>query len=238
MPLMVSCLTMDTWNTTGHTVLYSVRRLLTLASRPFAAVRGRPRLHSIELSVAPIEPGPLHAARRRASGIEAGQPVSRLPVILVATQAEPDRDAALVGWCASLFRGAACLRIVHVLTIPMTSPLDVPLPQAEEEVRAGLARVARIAVMMGTDAETAVVRHRQPIGGLVEEARRTGAAAVAVRAGGWATPWVRYLLDRSMRRASAGAPCPVITVYLPEPRRLVGVRGAARTNGRMPDVWT
>lgn len=91
--------------------------------------------------------------------------------------------------------------------------------------------MAAIAQTMGVDVETAVLRHREMVDGLAEEAQRIRAAAVVVRGQGVAQPWHHYRLDRAVRTLRPGLPCAVITLHLPEPRPRVWLRESARMPG-------
>lgn len=51
--------------------------------------------------------------------------------ILAGTEGLPEDERALTVLCETLDKGCVHLRIVHVLTIPRTAPLDVAMPEAE-----------------------------------------------------------------------------------------------------------
>src|SRR5215831_13743522 len=120
------------------------------------------------------------------------------------------------------------LRIVHVLTVPLTAPLDVCLPQAEQASARILRRAQAIAGKAGMAVETAILRGRSVGEALVEDARRTGASAIAVRLRSRETVGAHVLLSLTMRRLLRGAPCPVIIVHLPHVEGTGDVGGGLR----------
>jgi nucleotide-binding universal stress UspA family protein len=107
------------------------------------------------------------------------------------------------------------LRIIHVETVPMTAPLDVPLPQAAQESARILRHAQVVAGMAGMAAETAILRGRSVAEALVDDARRSRASAIVVRLRSRETVGAHVLLSLTVRRLLKNAPCPVIIVHLP-----------------------
>jgi len=70
------------------------------------------------------------------------------------------------------------LRIVHVLTVPMTVPIDVSMLEAERRADTLLRRSREIAERFDVLVETAALRGREVGVCLAEEARRTQADAI------------------------------------------------------------
>lgn len=139
-------------------------------------------------------------------------------LVLIGTQGHPEDEIAIRAlWasCAMFNSERLVLRIVHVLTLPMTVPLDVSVPQAEQASARILCRAQAIARTAGMAAETAILRGRSVAEAIVDDARRTGASAIAVRLRGRETVGAHVLLSLTMRRLLRDAPCPVIIVHLP-----------------------
>jgi nucleotide-binding universal stress UspA family protein len=160
-------------------------------------------------------------------------------LVLIGTQGRPEDEIAIRAlWtsCAMFNSERVLLRIVHVLTVPMTGPLDVSLPQAELASARILRRAQAIAGMAGVAAETAILRGRSVAEAIVDDARRTGASAIAVRLRSRETVGAHVLLSLTMRRLLRDAPCPVIIVHLPHATKGMREEGrpgfASRTKDR------
>lgn len=139
-------------------------------------------------------------------------------LVLLGTQGRPEDEVAIrTLWtsCGIFTPERLLLRIVHVLTVPAAAPLDVCLPQAEQASARILRRAQLIAGMAGMAAETAILRGRSVAEALVDDARRTGASAIAVRLRSRETIGAHVLLSLTMRRLLRDAPCPIIIVHLP-----------------------
>ncbi len=135
--------------------------------------------------------------------------------ILVGTEGRPEDERALTALCETLDADHVRLRIVHVLTVPMTVPLDVSMPEAERRADALLRRSREIAERFDVPVETAILRGREVGVCLVEEARRTQADAVCVRFRSRPAPMGHYLVSSTVSVLLSASPCPVITFHLP-----------------------
>lgn len=159
--------------------------------------------------------------RRPADDSLQGYPRNRdAPLILLGTQGRIEDDVAIrTFWtrCGVNPEGVL-LRIVHVLTLPVTVPLNVYLPQAEEKSAHILRRAQVVARTTGATVQTAVLRGRSVAEALVEDARRTSATAIVVRLRSRETLGAHLLLSRTVRGLLTNAPCPVIIVHLPHVR--------------------
>jgi nucleotide-binding universal stress UspA family protein len=134
---------------------------------------------------------------------------------LVGTEGRPEDERALTVLCESLDADHVRLRIVHVLTVPMTVPLDVSMPEAERRADALLRRSREIAERFGVPVETALLRGREVGACLVEDARRTRADAVCIRFRSRPAPLGHYLVSSTVSVLLRASPCPVITFHLP-----------------------
>ncbi len=135
--------------------------------------------------------------------------------LLVGTEGRADDERALTGLCSALDRDRMVLRIVHVLTVPQTVPLDVAMPDAERHANQVLERSREIAERFDVPVETAVLRGREVGTSLVEEARRCGADAVYVRYRSRPAPLGHYVVGATVSTLLSSAPCPVITLHFP-----------------------
>jgi nucleotide-binding universal stress UspA family protein len=134
---------------------------------------------------------------------------------LVGTEGHPEDERALTALCETLDADHVRLRIVHVLTVPMTVPLDVSMPEAERCADVLLRRSREIAERFDVPVETAVLRGREVGASLVEEARRTQADAVCVRFRSRPAPLGHYLVSSTVSVLLSSAPCTLITFHLP-----------------------
>lgn len=135
--------------------------------------------------------------------------------ILVGTEGRPEDEGALAMLCSTLDAQRVRLRIVHVLTVPMTAPLDAPLAEAEEAGATMLERAREIAGRFDVPVDTALLRGRAVGDCLVEEARRTMASAVCIRFRSRPAPMGHHVASRVVSRLLDAAPCPVIIMHLP-----------------------
>ena len=76
--------------------------------------------------------------------------------ILMGTEGRPEDERALTALCETLGADHVRLRIVHVLTVPMTVPLDVSMPEAERRADGLLRRSREIPERFDVPVETAV----------------------------------------------------------------------------------
>jgi nucleotide-binding universal stress UspA family protein len=135
--------------------------------------------------------------------------------LLIGTEGRPEDEAALAAICEVLDPDRVELRIVHVLTVPMTAPLEAAMPEAEKHAAHLLRRAQEITARFGLHVETAILRGREVGGSLVEEARRVRASAVLVRFRSRPAPMGHYLVSMTVSTLLNTCPCPVITVHLP-----------------------
>jgi nucleotide-binding universal stress UspA family protein len=87
-----------------------------------------------------------------------------------------------VAVAATLAGAGSTLRLVAVVEVPATLPLDAQLPEAEREARDALARALAVADAEGVHATTELRRARDVGAALVEAADAGPAAAVVVAA--------------------------------------------------------
>jgi APA family basic amino acid/polyamine antiporter len=80
--------------------------------------------------------------------------------------------------------GGAAIEAIYVLVVPMSLPLDAPLPEHKlAEARAALERAKRVGEEYeGVDVETTLVRGRTVGSAIVEEARRRNVEAIVIGA--------------------------------------------------------
>jgi len=135
--------------------------------------------------------------------------------LLVGTEGQPEDERALAALCETHDANHVRLRIVHVLTVPMTAPLDVPMPEAEGRADTLLGRSREIAERFNIPVETVLLRGREVGVSLVEEARRTHADAVCVRFRSRPAPLGHYLVSSTVSALLSASPCPVIVFHLP-----------------------
>jgi len=146
--------------------------------------------------------------------------LSSSSVVLLPVQGGPEDDGA-IGTFAALCRESAPsgprLRLVHVVTVPMTLPLDADLSEADWMSAQILRHAELVAGMAGLPSETATVRARTVAGGLSDDARRHEARAMVVclrdrgRLGAYLPP------SRTVRALIREAPSPVWMFHLPRP---------------------
>ena len=130
--------------------------------------------------------------------------------------------------CRNSAHQGSRLRLVHVVTVPMTLPLDADLPEADSESARILRHAEFVVSMAGLPSETATVRARTVVGGVSDDARRHAARVMGVclRDRG---RWGVYLpSSRTVRALMREAPCPVWVFQL-----LPSVERDARARGRV-----
>ncbi len=135
--------------------------------------------------------------------------------ILVGTEGLPDDEAALAALCSTVNPERAQLRIVNVITVPMTAPLDAPMPDAEAHAARILQRAREIAGRFNIPVDTAVLRGRRVGECLAEDARRGRASAIFVRFRSRSAPMGHYLVSATVSVLLNTAPCPVLTMHFP-----------------------
>jgi hypothetical protein len=64
--------------------------------------------------------------------------------LLIGTEGRPEDETALAALCEVLDPDRAQLRIVRVITVPITPPLEVQIPEAEEHAARLLTRAREI----------------------------------------------------------------------------------------------
>ena len=134
--------------------------------------------------------------------------------ILVGTEGLSEDERELTALCETLDGGRVQLRIVHVLTVPRTAPLDVAMPEVERRADQLILRSREIAERFQVPVETAPLRGREVGASLVEEACRIRADAVCVRFRSRPAPMGHYLVSSTVSVLLNSAPCPVITFHL------------------------
>lgn len=126
---------------------------------------------------------------------------------------------AVAALCETLDLRSTTLRIVNVLTVPMTAPLDVPMPDVEARASGMLEAAGKVARELGaTRTETAVLRGRMVSEALLDEARRLDAIAIVIRLRSQDAPLEHRVISPTVNALLAGAACPVVTVHLPHRR--------------------
>ena len=139
--------------------------------------------------------------------------------ILLGIEGHQDDENAVAVLCETLNLRSATLRIVNVLTVPMTAPLDVSMPEVESHALGMLESAGKVALQLGAARiETAVLRGRNVSEALLEEAQRVGPAAIVVRLRSQDAPLEHRVISSTVSAVLAGAPCPVVTIHLPHRR--------------------
>ena len=126
------------------------------------------------------------------------------------------------------------MRVVHVLTVPMTVPLGVCLPEAEEASARILLRARSIAAAAGTAVEIATLRGRTAAEALVDDARAHEASTIIVRLRSRETVGAHLLLSRTVRALLRNAPCQVRIVHLPHTDSMPTDSGRSTDGDRAP----
>jgi nucleotide-binding universal stress UspA family protein len=138
---------------------------------------------------------------------------------LLGIEGHQDDEMAVAVLCETMDLRSATLRIVNVLTIPMTASLDVPMPEIESRAARMLESAGKIAREYGAPRiETAVLRGRTVSETLLEEARRIEPIAIVVRLRGQDALLEHRVISPTVSALLAGAACPVVTVHLPHRR--------------------
>ncbi len=127
-------------------------------------------------------------------------PTTCANVVEVACRLASDRQAEIL--------------LVHVLEIPLTTGLYVPLPSAEEKARHLLEAGERIAKQHNLKVESRILRHRVATEAILELASETGAEAIVTGTG--APPWWSFArIERTASELLRQAPCQVIVAKAP-----------------------
>lgn len=139
--------------------------------------------------------------------------------ILLGIEGHEDDEMAVAILCETMDLRSTTLRIAHVLTVPMTAPLDVPMPEVESRASRMLESAGKVAREFGApQIETAVLRGRMVSEALLEEARRIGPIAIVVRLRSQDALLEHRVISPTVSAVLAGAACPVVTVHLPHRR--------------------
>jgi nucleotide-binding universal stress UspA family protein len=139
--------------------------------------------------------------------------------ILLGIEGHPDDEKAIAVVCETMDLRSVTLRIVNVLTVPMTAPLDAPMPEVESRASRMLESAGAVAREFGAPRiETAVLRGRMVSETLLEEARRISPIAIVVRLRSQDAFLEHRVISPTVSAVLAGAPCPVVTVHLPHRR--------------------
>ena len=143
----------------------------------------------------------------------------RARTILLGIEGHQDDEVAIAVICDTMDLRSATLRIVNVLTVPMTASLDVPMPEVESRASHMLESAGKVARELGASRiETSVLRGRTVSETLLEEARRVGPIAIVVRLRSQDAPLEHRVISSTVSAVLAGAACPVVTVHLPHRR--------------------
>jgi nucleotide-binding universal stress UspA family protein len=136
--------------------------------------------------------------------------------ILLGIEGRQDDAMAVAALCETLDLRSTSLRIVSVLTVPMTAPLDVPMPDVEAQTSRMLEAAGKVARELGAvHTETAILRGRLVSEALLEEARRIDPIAIVIRLRSQDAPLEHRVISPTVSALLAGAACPVVTVHLP-----------------------
>ena len=143
--------------------------------------------------------------------------------ILLGIEGDQDDEVAVATLCETLDLRSTTLRVVNVLTVPMTAPLDVSMPEVEARARYMLEGAGKVARELGVSrVETAVLRGRMVSETLLDEARRVEPIAIVVRLRSQDAPLEHRVISPTVSAVLARAPCPVVAVHLPHRHRRVG----------------
>ena len=143
----------------------------------------------------------------------------RVRTILLGIEGHQDDEMAVAVLCETMDLRSATLRIVNVLTVPMTAPLDVSMPEVESQALGMLESAGKVALQLGAPRiETAVLRGRKVSEALLEEALRIDPVAIVVRLRSQDAPLEHHVISPTVSAVLAGAACPVVTVHLPHRR--------------------
>lgn len=108
----------------------------------------------------------------------------------------------------------AAIILAHVIEIPMTLGLDVPLESAEEHGRLILADGESVVKEFDLPVESRLIRHRMTTQAILELAEATGAETIVLGTG---TPpwWSPARIERSVAELMRRAPCQVVVAKAP-----------------------
>lgn len=143
----------------------------------------------------------------------------KVRTILLGIEGHQDDEKAIAVLCETMDLRSATLRIVNVLTVPMTAPLDVSMPEVESRALGMLESAGKVALQLGAPRiETAVLRGRKVSEALLEEAQRIDPVAIVVRLRSQDAILEHRVISSTVSAVLAGADCPVVTVHLPHRR--------------------
>jgi nucleotide-binding universal stress UspA family protein len=136
--------------------------------------------------------------------------------VLLGIEGHGDDEMAVATLCETLDLQSMALRIVTILTVPMTAPLDVPMPEVEAQASRRLEAAEKVARELGApQIQTAILRGRMVSEALLEEARRIRPVAIVIRLRGQDAPFEHRVIRPTVSALLAGAACPVVTIHLP-----------------------
>jgi nucleotide-binding universal stress UspA family protein len=139
--------------------------------------------------------------------------------ILLGIEGHEDDEMAVAALCETLALESTTLRMVNILTVPMTAPLDVPMPEVEARASRRLEAAAKVARELGVARiQTAILRGRLVSEALLEEARRIRPIAIVIRLRSPDAPLEHRVISSTVSAVLAGAACPVVTIHLPHRR--------------------
>lgn len=131
----------------------------------------------------------LRAGLATSSSLRVARPPSQVHpkrIVVPLLDQETWRDAVEVA-CSLASEHKTEILLVHVLEIPRTLGLDVPLPEAEEKARALLEAARSMVAQRNLRAESRILRHRSATEAIVELAHATGAQVIVMGSG--TPPW-------------------------------------------------
>jgi nucleotide-binding universal stress UspA family protein len=144
-----------------------------------------------------------------------GESVS-VRTVLLGIEGHGDDEMAVATLCETLDLQSMALRIVTILTVPMTAPLDVPMPEVEAQASRRLEAAEKVARELGApQIQTAILRGRMVSEALLEEARRIRPIAIVLRLRSQDAPFEHRVISPTVSALLAGAACPVVTIHLP-----------------------
>jgi nucleotide-binding universal stress UspA family protein len=129
----------------------------------FAVLRWMFGVSPTQKSIRPVQPALVYGHRIIVPLLES---VASMQAVELGCQLAAERQAKII--------------IVHVIEVPFTLALDVPLPGAEERGRRLLSQAERIVLQHGLQAESFVLRHRKTEDAILETARAVVAEAIVM----------------------------------------------------------
>jgi len=136
-------------------------------------------------------------------------------IIVPLTEKASSREAVELACRLASDRKAEIL-LAHVIEIPLTLGLDVPLPDVEESAWQLLEASERIVKQHNLKVESRLLRNRTTAEGILELAREAGAEVIVV---GTNTPswWSFSGIERTVMQLLRCAPCKVVIAKAPLP---------------------